>query len=165
MRHICRSRCLSVKTTQTHARPQLSPVKFFQCMRSLLERRRTLPAANRWHPFTVSKMYGASSDWLGRWHWLNDCFTLLISTRHKALSSPAAHIAVLSAWHSLVHPAVSRGSVLTNNHQQFLHLLDDVDLKDRAQAWNVGQRVLDHVEGIQTFLRAHQDYLRAQSSA
>ena len=48
---------------------------------------------------------------------------------------------------------------LTNDHEQLLLLLDDVYLKDRAQSRDVGQGVLDDVQGIQTFLRAHQHNL------
>lgn len=48
----------------------------------------TFPEEKRWHPFTVSKMKGLRSGWAGRWDCDKDCFTFLISTRHKALSSP-----------------------------------------------------------------------------
>lgn len=49
---------------------------------------------------------------------------------------------------------------LTNNHQQPLLLLDDVDLKDRSQARDVGQGVLNDIQRVQALFRAHQDYLR-----
>lgn len=45
---------------------------------------------------------------------------------------------------------------LTNNHQKFLLLFDDVDLKDWPKTGNLGQGVLDNIQGIQTFFRAHQ---------
>lgn len=52
---------------------------------------------------------------------------------------------------------------LTNNHQQFLLLFDDVDLKDWPQARNVSQGVLDNIQRIQPLFRAHQNDLRHSS--
>lgn len=49
---------------------------------------------------------------------------------------------------------------LTNNHQQFLLLFDNVDLKDWSQAGDVSQRVLDNIQGVQTLFGAHQNYLQ-----
>lgn len=53
---------------------------------------------------------------------------------------------------------------LTDDHQQLLLLFNDVDLEDRSQTRDVGQRVLDDVQRVQTLLRAHQDYLRQEGT-
>lgn len=49
----------------------------------------------------------------------------------------------------------SQVGCLTNNHQQLFMFFHDVDLEDGAQARDVGQGVLDHIQGVQTLLRAH----------
>lgn len=49
----------------------------------------TFPEEKRWHPLTVSKIKGLRSGGAGRWDCDKDCFTFLISTRHKARSSPS----------------------------------------------------------------------------
>lgn len=48
---------------------------------------------------------------------------------------------------------------VTNNHQEFLLLFDDLDLKNGSQARDVSQRVLDDVQSVQPLLRSHQDNL------
>ncbi len=62
-----------------------------QCSETHSDCSLTLPAANRWQPLTVSKIYGTISGSVGRWDWDRDCFTFLISTRQSARSSPATH--------------------------------------------------------------------------
>ena len=51
-------------------------------------------------------------------------------------------------------------SQLTNDHEQLLLLLDDVDLEHGAQARHVGQGVLDDIQGVEPLLRAHQHDLQ-----
>lgn len=55
-----------------------------------------------------------------------------------------------------------KAGALTDNHQQFLLLFDDVDLENWSQAGDVSQRVLDNIQTVQTLFRAHQNYLQAQ---
>lgn len=80
----------------------------------------TFPEEKRWHPLTVSKMKGLRSGGAGRWDCDKDCFTFLISTRHKARSSPgktSAHNqrrrSVLVAYEcsSVAHTAVRKTKV------------------------------------------------------
>lgn len=74
---ICEDMCIDVNVVDAN--------------QNFLELRRTwqtFPEEKRWHPFTVSKTKGLRSGGAGRWDWDKDCFTFLISTRHRALSSP-----------------------------------------------------------------------------
>lgn len=45
---------------------------------------------------------------------------------------------------------------LTHDHQQFVVFFDDVDLEHRPQTRDVSQRVFNHIQSVETLLRAHQ---------
>ena len=67
---------------------------------------------------------------------------------------------VLFVFQQRLLPWRQSRSELTNDHEELLLLLDDVDLEHGAQAWDVGQGVLDDVQGVEPLLRAHQHDLQ-----
>lgn len=52
--------------------------------------------------------------------------------------------------------------VLTCDHEQFVELFENLDLEDGGQARDVSQRVLDHIQSVQTLFRTHHYNLKRE---
>ena len=52
----------------------------------------------------------------------------------------------------------------TCDHEELLQVLDDVNLEDCSDSWDVGEGVLQDIQRIQPFLGAHQHHLPGRKS-
>lgn len=49
-------------------------------------------------------------------------------------------------------------------HEELLQVLDDINLEDRSDSWDVGEGVFQDIQCVQPFLSAHQHHLQEQKS-
>lgn len=49
-------------------------------------------------------------------------------------------------------------------HEELLQVLDDINLEDRSNSWDVGEGIFQDIQCVEPFLSAHQHHLQEQKS-